>query len=100
MGSGSSCGVPCGHLGTVGGLREAGRAIWALLREMDTHFLDEFTFQHHLQTNESGKICTELCDMCVSLFCIKRFVAAYFATTFTGESANCCSLPNLVRGII
>ncbi|CAG7724464.1 unnamed protein product [Allacma fusca] len=43
-GSGSSCGVSCGHLGTVGGLREAGRALWALLREMDTHFLDDFTF--------------------------------------------------------
>ena len=46
VGSASSSGVSCGHLGSVGGLREAGRALWALLREMDTTFLDDFTIQH------------------------------------------------------
>ena len=56
MGSGSSVGVSCGHLGTVGGLREAGRALWALLRDMDTNFLDDFAFQRKQLTSDSGTI--------------------------------------------
>jgi len=56
VGSGSGCGVSCGHLGTVGGLREAGRALWALLRDMDSSFLQDFTFPRKELTTETGEV--------------------------------------------
>lgn len=59
LGSTSSCGVSCGHLGTVGGLREAGRALWALLREMDTSFLQEFTLPRKSLPLDAGNV--QLC---------------------------------------
>ena len=54
VGSGSSGVVSCGPPGASGGLREVGRALWALIKEMDTSFLDEFTLLSGKAPGEPG----------------------------------------------